>query len=321
MPVYRLDAEKIPLTYEFLRDAANGCPEDPDAPVDFDSYLSPCDLAGSGLAVRLTDVRTGLPAALSGVFALEALYSRLRALDARDGSLDGKIGGTKPLLVEAEPLASDLSQTIFAANRSAVMQVRWRVNVDNPDEDNWRSGTAFIVERAVVSSGKKPLYRYEAWTAAHILEGMADDARGLVVVVTDAKGMYTALPAGIVGCDPWTDFAAIAFTTPLALPVVSLGDSDQVAPSDAVVTLGNAHDQGVKPFPGRVFQTGIGTDVGLYVFDTIALEGAGVDGMSGGPAFNAEGQAIGIFFQSPEGASGFPPRLIPINRAKASAKK
>jgi serine protease Do len=137
---------------------------------------------------------------------------------------------------------------------------------------------------------------------------------GKVEVTLQDDSKYTAK---IVGRDPKTDIAVLKIKADKPLPYVTFGDSNAAQVGDWVMAVGN-------PFGlGGTVTTGIisarGRDIHSGPFDDFLQIDAPINrGNSGGPAFNLDGQVIGIntAIYSPNGGSvgiGF---AVPSNVAK-----
>ncbi len=157
--------------------------------------------------------------------------------------------------------------------------------------------------------------------------GFIIDPSGYVVtnshVIGDAGKVEVTLQdnskyaAEIVGRDPKTDIAVLKLKADKPLPYVTFGDSGAAQVGDWVMAVGN-------PFGlGGTVTTGIisarGRDIHSGPFDDFLQIDAPINrGNSGGPAFNLEGEVIGIntAIYSPNGGSvgiGF---AVPSNVAK-----
>jgi len=137
---------------------------------------------------------------------------------------------------------------------------------------------------------------------------------GKVEVTLQDDSKYTAK---IIGRDPKTDIAVLKIKADKPLPYVTFGDSNAAQVGDWVMAVGN-------PFGlGGTVTTGIisarGRDIHSGPFDDFLQIDAPINrGNSGGPAFNLDGQVVGIntAIYSPNGGSvgiGF---AVPSNVAK-----
>ena len=135
-----------------------------------------------------------------------------------------------------------------------------------------------------------------------------------VEVILQDKTKYRAK---IIGRDPKTDLAVLKINADKPLPYVSFGDSSAAQVGDWVMAVGNPFGLGGTVTTGIVSARGRDINEGPYD-DFLQIDAPINRGNSGGPAFNLEGQVIGIntAIYSPSGGSvgiGF---AIPSNEAK-----
>ncbi|MEI8061617.1 MAG: trypsin-like peptidase domain-containing protein [Candidatus Berkelbacteria bacterium] len=150
-------------------------------------------------------------------------------------------------------------------------------------------------------------------------------------VVSDASAIYTIIAADgknydgkIQSIDPLNDLAVIKITT-TGLPVVELGDSDQLQVGQWVVAIGNALGQyqntvtaGVISAKQRDIQASDSTGASSENLSGMLQTDAAINtGNSGGPLVNLQGQVIGINTAVASGAQGIG-FAIPINAAKSA---
>jgi serine protease Do len=120
--------------------------------------------------------------------------------------------------------------------------------------------------------------------------------------------------AKVVGTDPQTEVALIKIEAHHELPVVPLGDSDQLRVGEWVIAIGNPFGLGQTVTAG--ITSAKGRVIGAGAFDDFIQTDASINpGNSGGPLFNLDGEVIGINTAIvPMGQGiGF---AIPINLAK-----
>jgi len=163
------------------------------------------------------------------------------------------------------------------------------------------SGSGFIIEK----DGR-------ILTNNHVIR----DASDITVILNDKR----KFKARVVGTDPSTDVAVIKIDADGDLPVVPLGDSDDVRIGDWAVAIGNALGElsgtltvGVISGKGRTNLSIVG---GAPAYQDFLQTDASINfGNSGGPLLNIHGEAIGINTAiNPSGEGiGF---AIPINMAK-----
>jgi serine protease Do len=155
--------------------------------------------------------------------------------------------------------------------------------------------------------------------------GVIVDARGLVLtnnhVIERADEIELTLADGrnfkgmVIGRDPKTDLAMVKVDADQDLPVVVLGDSDEVKVGHWAVAIGNPFGLGQSLTVGVISGVGRG-ELGLSTFEDYIQTDASINpGNSGGPLVNIRGEVIGINTAiNPIGRGiGF---AIPINMAK-----
>jgi serine protease Do len=152
----------------------------------------------------------------------------------------------------------------------------------------------------------------------HILTNnhVVKDASDITVTLSD----HRKFKAKVVGADPSTDVAVIQIHDGEDLPVVPLGDSDEIRIGDWAIAIGNALGEldgtltvGVISAKGRSNLSIVG---GAPAYQNFIQTDASINfGNSGGPLLNIRGEAIGINTAiNPSGEGiGF---AIPINLAK-----
>jgi serine protease Do len=168
------------------------------------------------------------------------------------------------------------------------------------------SGSGFIIDR----SGY-------ILTNNHVIR----DASDITVILSD----HRKLRAKVVGSDPGTDVAVVKVENGGDLPVVPLGDSDEIRVGDWAIAIGNALGEldgtltvGVVSAKGR---TTLAIAGGAPSYQNFIQTDASINfGNSGGPLLNIRGEAIGINTAiNPSGEGiGF---AIPINIARNISKQ
>ncbi len=147
-------------------------------------------------------------------------------------------------------------------------------------------------------------------TNHHVVEG----SERITVTLTDNR----EYEAKVVGSDPPSDLAVLKIEAN-NLPVLPLGNSDQVRVGDVVLAVGNPLGIGQTVTAGIISAKGRSTGLGDGSFEEFLQTDAPINrGNSGGALVNTNGQLIGINSQilSPSGGSigiGF---SIPSNMAK-----
>ncbi|MDD2712441.1 MAG: Do family serine endopeptidase [Simplicispira sp.] len=146
-------------------------------------------------------------------------------------------------------------------------------------------------------------------TNNHVVEG-ADE---IEVTLTDSR----RAPARIIGTDPETDLAILKIELD-KLPVIVLGNSDELAVGDRVLAIGNPFGVGQTVTSGIVSALGR-TQLGINTFENFIQTDAAINpGNSGGALVDVNGNLLGIntAIYSRSGGSmgiGF---AIPVSTAK-----
>ena len=146
-------------------------------------------------------------------------------------------------------------------------------------------------------------------TNNHVVEG-ADE---IAVTLTDSRNAR----ARVIGTDPDTDLASLKIELD-KLPVIVLGNSDELAVGDRVLAIGNPFGVGQTVTSGIVSALGR-TQLGINTFENFIQTDAAINpGNSGGALVDANGNLMGIntAIYSRSGGSmgiGF---AIPVSTAK-----
>ncbi|MEM7221912.1 MAG: DegQ family serine endoprotease [Pseudomonadota bacterium] len=122
-------------------------------------------------------------------------------------------------------------------------------------------------------------------TNNHVVAGASE------ITVTTKDG--TDFDAELIGRDDRTDLALLKIESDATLPYVEFGESDEVRVGDWVMAVGNPFGLGGTVTAGIVSARGRDLRGGTLV-DFMQIDAAINRGNSGGPAFNAEGEVIGI---------------------------
>ncbi|MCQ2004868.1 Do family serine endopeptidase [Rhizobium sp. NRK18] len=115
------------------------------------------------------------------------------------------------------------------------------------------------------------------------------DGSAFTVVMNDG----TEMPAKLIGTDPRTDLAVLKVDSKRKFTYVQFADDNKVRVGDWVVAVGNPFGLGGTVTAGIVSARGRDIHSGPYD-DFIQIDAAVNPGNSGGPAFNLNGEVIGI---------------------------
>jgi serine protease Do len=138
------------------------------------------------------------------------------------------------------------------------------------------------------------------------------DARVIMVTLADGR----KLPAEIVGTDQLTDLAVVRVNAGHALSPARWGNSATLRVGDWILAAGNPFDLGPSFTAGIV--SARGRELGDGPFDRfLQLDAPMNPGNSGGPAFNMDGDVVGVdtAILSPSGGSVGVGFAIPSNMA------
>ncbi len=144
------------------------------------------------------------------------------------------------------------------------------------------AGSGFIIDKAGF-----------ILTNNHVVE----NARSIEVSLAGMEDDESGLAAKVVGRDPLSDTALLQLTEMPAEPlhVAKFGDSDQMAPGDWVMAIGNPFRLSNTVTVGVVSAVGRSNMVARGRFqDFIQTDAAINRGNSGGPLLNLRGEVIGI---------------------------
>ncbi len=147
-------------------------------------------------------------------------------------------------------------------------------------------------------------------TNSHVVE-RADEIK---VKLTDSR----EFKAAVIGRDPKTDLALIKISSPFEkLPVLLLGDSDNIRVGDWVLAIGNPF--GLEHTVTKGIISATGRVIGSGPYDNFLQIDAPINpGNSGGPLINLHGEVVGINTAIVPGGQGLG-FAIPSNMAKAIA--
>jgi Do/DeqQ family serine protease len=154
----------------------------------------------------------------------------------------------------------------------------------------------------------------EILTNAHVVDG----ADTVTVVLKDGRSFQ----GKVMGADPVTDVAVVKIQSS-NLPVVALGNSDQIRPGEWAIAIGNPLGLDNTVTQGIISATGrSSSEVGVpdKRIEFIQTDAAINPGNSGGPLLNQRGEVIGMNTAIIQGAQGLG-FSIPINRAQQIASQ
>jgi len=141
-----------------------------------------------------------------------------------------------------------------------------------------------------------------------------DQARQITVELSDGR----KLPATVISADPVADLAVLRVSDPKPLPVLELGDSDDLMIGEPAIAVGNPLGYSHSVSTGIVsalHRDLKGSDGSVTLANLIQTDAAINPGNSGGPLLNAYGQVIGIntAIRSDAQNIGF---SIPVNKLR-----
>lgn len=151
-------------------------------------------------------------------------------------------------------------------------------------------------------------------TNNHVVDGGAE----FIVVMDDG----TELDATLVGTDPRTDLAVLKVEEARKFTYVAFAENGQVRVGDWVVAVGNPFGLGGTVTAGIV--SARGRDIGAGPYDDfIQIDAAVNRGNSGGPAFNLNGEVVGVntAIFSPSGGNVGIAFAIPATTARDVVKR
>ncbi|MGB0563696.1 MAG: HhoA/HhoB/HtrA family serine endopeptidase [Spirulinaceae cyanobacterium] len=187
----------------------------------------------------------------------------------------------------------------------ALQDPRFRRFFQIPEQPQGRvqqgSGSGFIISEAG-----------HVLTNAHVVEG----ADRVTVTLKDGR----TLEGKVLGTDPVTDVAVVQVEAD-DLPVIALGDSEQLQPGEWAIAIGNPLGLDNTVTTGIISGTGrSSSQIGVpdKRVNFIQTDAAINPGNSGGPLLNQSGEVIGINTAIIRNAQGLG-FAIPINHAKTIA--
>jgi len=204
---------------------------------------------------------------------------------------------------EADPDLERLSKAFVRLGetvRPAVVQVRASVKaVADGDGESRRAtnnrGSGFIIHS-----------RGYILTAHHVVDGV----REVEIRLADRQ----RLRGEVVAADPQVDLAIIKIHGDRELPVLALGDSDNLKVGELVGSLGYPFGTESSLSLGVISRRGRSQAVSMG-FDLLQSDAGASPGGSGGPLVNMRGHVVGMITMASErGNIGF---AVPVNAIKA----
>ncbi len=149
-------------------------------------------------------------------------------------------------------------------------------------------------------------------TNNHVVDGVDK----ITVSVLMEDGSKKTYPARVLGNDPTYDLAVIKIDPDGNLPILTLGDSDEVEPGEWVVAIGNPYGFEHSVTAGVISAKDRSIHAQDVNFDGFLQTDAAINpGNSGGPLLNMDGQVVGINTAIIPYAQGLG-FAIPVNMAK-----
>jgi serine protease Do len=196
-----------------------------------------------------------------------------------------------PVKPARPPTLGDFSQSLedlAARVRPAVVQI-FSTGYATPNDSDESTRTGSLLSRQT-STGSGVILPADGYivTNNHVVDG----ARKLEVKLPTRGNQRLTLPAKVIGVDRETDLAVIKIER-TALPVLRLGNSDQLRQGQLVMAFGNPLGLEGSVSMGIVSSTGrqIKTDDPMTYIQTDAPINPG---NSGGPLVDIEGRVMGI---------------------------
>lgn len=125
-------------------------------------------------------------------------------------------------------------------------------------------------------------------TNNHVIEGATS-------IRVQLLGIEEPLTAKVIGTDASLDLAVLKIETAQELPVIALGDSDNIAVGDWVVAIGNPYGLDHTVTMGVISAKGRPLTIDNQQFKNLLQTDASINpGNSGGPLLNLKGEVIGI---------------------------
>ncbi|MGA9867373.1 MAG: trypsin-like peptidase domain-containing protein [Acetobacteraceae bacterium] len=230
------------------------------------------------------------------VLGLALLVSACAAPSTRMGHAGALPDSFAPLVRKVLPSVVNIAvtETITAGSvlselppelRDTPLGREFRRRFGGRREDVMGAGSGFIVD----PSGIIVTNNHVVGQASKIMVSLSDG---------------TQLPARVLGADELTDVAVIKVDPPHPLPAVVWGDSHKLEVGDWILAAGNPFGLGGSVTAGII--SAEGRDLGAGPFDNFLQLDAPINpGNSGGPAFDMNGDVVGMTtaIVSPSGGS------------------
>jgi len=180
----------------------------------------------------------------------------------------------------ATPAVVSITASKAPTRASKRAREAWRRYHEDIDPDALDSPSQFGLGSGVIVSEQGYLL-----TNNHVIEGASD----IEVLLTDGRQARATL----VGTDPETDLAVLKIDLD-RLPVIHMGNADDLQVGDAVLAIGNPFNVGQTVTSGIVSALGR-SQLGITTFENFIQTDAAINpGNSGGALVDAQGQLVGI---------------------------
>jgi serine protease Do len=271
--------------------------------------------------------KAAAPAALAlgigvAATALDAVHDPIRTLDAQAAPAASAEGLATTFRTASKAALPGVVHIAVEAAPQAVRRELPDQFRGTPFEDFFRGPQGAQPQRPRMGSGSGFLISPDGYilTNNHVVE----NARRVTVTLTDKR----EFEASVVGRDPNTDVAVLKIEAS-GLPVVRLGDAEELQVGDWVLALGYPMSLGETVTAGIVSAKGksIGImqqnkDAAAPLEHFIQTDAAINPGNSGGPLVNLRGEVVGIntAIASPTGAYAGYGFAVPVHLAKRVAE-
>jgi serine protease DegQ len=181
---------------------------------------------------------------------------------------------------EASPAVVSITASKAPKRASKRSREAWRRYHEDLDADAADAPDQFGLGSGVIVSEQGYLL-----TNNHVIEGASD----IEVLLNDGRQARATL----VGTDPETDLAVLKINLD-RLPVIRMGNADNLQVGDAVLAIGNPFNVGQTVTSGIVSALGR-NQLGISTFENFIQTDAAINpGNSGGALVDAQGRLVGI---------------------------